>query len=402
MPGFPRDLAVPDPWVTSLERSRARRARSGRTGARGRVRAAAVLAPASPLLGRADALLQQRWIATLANENAPRDLAASELWQLSLGRSRARRRAAELRFVPAGSLAKRVSLGALAALTVGPTASIAEGRTPGKATAARTSETAASGEGATGPVELASESEGAQVEAVQRALGGIKVDGVYGPETEAAVQAFQASRGLAVDGIVGPATSAALQGYGPARSSKASMASIAGMREISDVTPSAGASAEASSGEGSTSETASSAAGSSATGGASAEGTTKAAAPSGAVAQLQSAVHVSVDGLLGPETEAAIRRLQARHGLSVDGVVGPATWSLIGVNGKKRSRLPPRRSPQKKTQPKRARAWAAAKRRAPRERPRCAGCRRPCTWPSTANSDRKPRLRSSASSPATA
>jgi cell wall-associated NlpC family hydrolase len=56
------------------------------------------------------------------------------------------------------------------------------------------------------------------------------------------------------------------------------------------------------------------------------------AASGSAVAQLQSALHLTPDGDFGPATEAAVKRLQARHGLTVDGVVGPATWSTIGVS----------------------------------------------------------------------
>src|SRR6267378_3233027 len=105
MSGLPRDLAVVDPWDASLERSRARRARRAR-GRRSSASAASSLRLTVDAFGLGS---------LLKSERAPtrRDLAAAELWQLSLGRSRARRRAAELRFVPASSRAKRISLGAL-------------------------------------------------------------------------------------------------------------------------------------------------------------------------------------------------------------------------------------------------------------------------------------------------
>jgi peptidoglycan hydrolase-like protein with peptidoglycan-binding domain len=279
MSGSPRDLVVLDHWNTSLQRSRERRARTSRGRMRG--------SHPSPSLA---VLLDVRGL------QHERDLAQDLPWQLSLGRSRARRRAAEMHFVPSSSRAKRVSLGALVALTVGPTASIASGQSTDSS--------------ATGPapatttenvIVLSSGAEGRQVQLLQQALGGVRVDGIFGPETEAAVRSFQASKGLTVDGIVGPQTSAALRG---------APAGTAFAADLNSAIP--GSSGEASS---PTSET-------------SPEGTS-----TGAVKQLQSALHLSVDGDFGPETEAAVRRLQARHGLSVDGVVGPATWNVIGVSG---------------------------------------------------------------------
>jgi peptidoglycan hydrolase-like protein with peptidoglycan-binding domain len=279
MPGLPsRDLAVLDPWEASYARSRARRERV----ARKRDGGAGGQSPPASL----SALLGAR--GPRGASASARDLAASDAWELSLGRSRARRRAQELRFVPAGTRAKRISLGALVALSAGPTASLADASGAGGA-----------GSTATEPptttehiIVLSEGDEGRQVELLQRALG-VGVDGVFGPATEEAVQSFQASHGLTVDGIVGPQTSAALRGRTPARASAADVSS----------------GETASPGEGS----------GSGSGG-------------GAVARLQSALHLTADGNFGPETEAAIRRLQARHGLTVDGVVGPATWSVIGVS----------------------------------------------------------------------
>src|SRR5438128_6204 len=166
MSGLPRDLAVVDPWNASLERSRARRAR-----ARGHTRRHRSGVPIASLFSSGNAADGPAVLR--AGAEVPRDLAAPELWELSLGRSRARRRTAELQFVPAGSRAKRASLGALAALTVGPTASLADG----PAGAARSASAAGPPTTSEHGIVLSLESEGRQVELLQQALGAIKVDG---------------------------------------------------------------------------------------------------------------------------------------------------------------------------------------------------------------------------------
>ena len=51
---------------------------------------------------------------------------------------------------------------------------------------------------------------GENVKILQKALGGLTVDGDFGAKTEAAVKAFQKSKGLTVDGLVGNATQKAL------------------------------------------------------------------------------------------------------------------------------------------------------------------------------------------------
>jgi peptidoglycan hydrolase-like protein with peptidoglycan-binding domain len=334
MSGSTRDLAVLDPWTVSLERSRARRARDARRRSRAGVAVGGALS----------ALLDAR-----AGVPDARDLADQQPWKLSLGRSRARRRAATLRFVPTSSRAKRASLGALAAITVGPAASLASSHSsasPSPASPEPPTTTEHS-------IVLSPGSEGRQVQLLQKALG-VKVDGTYGPETEEAVRSFQASKGLAVDGIMGSQTSAALRPGGASRALAADFQPVVpgaqATQESAQATP---ASYVAEAAQAPSSAAAAPAAGSEAT--APAEASAPATAPAeaeapaqepkessataqessagSAIARLQAALRLPADGTFGPETEAAVRRLQARHGLNVDGVVGSATWSLIDVHG---------------------------------------------------------------------
>ena len=126
-------------------------------------------------------------------------------------------------------------------------------------------------------------------DAVKRLQGALhlKVDGEFGPATEAAVRTLQARNGIPVDGIVGPHTW-----------------SVIGVHGQETLTPPATVTAEI-------------------------ETDTLA----GAVKRLQHALRLPANGEFGPETDAAVRRLQARHGLHVDGVVGPSTWAVIGIRG---------------------------------------------------------------------
>ncbi|MDE3069729.1 MAG: peptidoglycan-binding protein, partial [Acidobacteriota bacterium] len=131
-------------------------------------------------------------------------------------------------------------------------------------------------------IALSSGSTGNQVRKLQAALG-VKVDGDFGEETEAAVYEYQATRGLAVDGVVGPQTSGALAKDAPS----------------------------------------------------------KPVSKGDAVRLAQAALRVAVDGDFGPETEQAIRQFQSEKHLKVDGVVGPQTWSAMHVTGGETLTPPP-------------------------------------------------------------
>jgi hypothetical protein len=105
------------------------------------------------------------------------------------------------------------------------------------------------------------------------------VDGVFGPLTKIAVQAFQSSRGLGADGIVGAQTWPQL---------------IIQVQQGSN---------------------------------------------GDAVRAVQSQIHgrgagaqIAIDGIFGPATNDAVRAFQSLLGLQVDGIVGQQTWNHL-VNG---------------------------------------------------------------------
>jgi peptidoglycan hydrolase-like protein with peptidoglycan-binding domain len=66
-------------------------------------------------------------------------------------------------------------------------------------------------------------------------------------------------------------------------------------------------------------------------------GTTAAQSPPAAkkvtTRQIQKALGIKADGVMGPKTRRALKRFQKAHGLTADGVAGPATLAALGLAG---------------------------------------------------------------------
>jgi peptidoglycan hydrolase-like protein with peptidoglycan-binding domain len=55
------------------------------------------------------------------------------------------------------------------------------------------------------------------------------------------------------------------------------------------------------------------------------------------VKQIQKALGIKADGVMGPKTRRALKRFQKRHGLKADGIAGPATLQALGLAGAPKS-----------------------------------------------------------------
>ena len=132
-------------------------------------------------------------------------------------------------------------------------------------------------------------STGDAVRRAQRALRrtpnlSLVVDGIFGPQTEAAVKDFQQGAGLTVDGIVGPMTWAALPDGGPMPTlQEGSRGDV--VRSLQRVLT------------------------------------------NGAAGQWQTTPQ-GVDGVFGPHTRASVVAFQRWGGVTADGIVGDQTWSV--------------------------------------------------------------------------
>ncbi|GAB3434284.1 hypothetical protein GCM10027517_02180 [Phycicoccus ginsengisoli] len=127
---------------------------------------------------------------------------------------------------------------------------------------------------------LRSGSRGAAVKSLQRALGGVAVDGAYGPRTVAAVQAFQRGQRLPVTGVTDAKVWRALERRDHPLTAYYDTVLRAGSR-----------------------------------------GT--------AVTVLQRALRVTPDGAFGPQTAAAVKALQGRARLARTGTVATLTWKAL-------------------------------------------------------------------------
>ena len=130
-------------------------------------------------------------------------------------------------------------------------------------------------------------SRGTAVKVLQRALGGLAVDGAYGARTAAAVKAFQKNHGLAATGVTDSKVWRALENRDYP------------LRAWYDTVLRSGS-------------------------------------RGAAVVALQKALRIPADGAYGPQTTAAVKALQGRAKIARTGTVATVTWKALEAELRRR------------------------------------------------------------------
>jgi cell wall-associated NlpC family hydrolase len=174
-----------------------------------------------------------------------------------------------------------------------------------------------------GADELGIGSEGPRVAEAQRILH-IRADGIFGPDTQLAVEQFQRAHGLPVVGWIGPHTRAVLlaswkDANAPGRRTHTRRHHASHHRTSHHHRRSEHRGHHRVRHRRHRAHT---------------PGVFGLGTRGVAVAMLQLQLGIPPDGLFGAETLAAVERFQARHGLVVDGQIGPATMAVMHRTGR--------------------------------------------------------------------
>ncbi|CAB5220379.1 N-acetylmuramoyl-L-alanine amidase domain [uncultured Caudovirales phage] len=146
-------------------------------------------------------------------------------------------------------------------------------------------------------------STGSKVTQIQK-LVGVDQDGVYGPNTASAVQSWQRNIQVPADGVWGPRTQEATDQF------------FTWLASNQHPTEPANGNSFLSALAGAMSQVLSS------------------GSSGGAVMIAQNSLNakgytLTVDGVFGPQTDAAVRKFQQDRQLTADGIIGPQTWSAL-------------------------------------------------------------------------
>ena len=146
-------------------------------------------------------------------------------------------------------------------------------------------------------------STGEKVKQIQKIVG-VSEDGIYGPQTEAAVRQWQSNLGITADGAWGPQTEQATHDLFVFLSNLSVIQGINPNNEFFQALEDAKSQ------------------------------TLRQGSTGGAVKILQVGLNgrgyaLVGDGIFGPATDGAVRRFQSDNGLAVDGIVGPQTWGAL-------------------------------------------------------------------------